>query len=195
MNSQRSAPLSRATAERSSFHEVAPSFPRTSVIERARGGTGGLSVSSGEPPAHAVVGTIPLPGTLSGRIAGSEVRAIRNEEARATLAKRGRNAISASPFRRSRRGIASTHAIPLRRRGKGGRPAPPSHDHKDIRRRNAPTMASGQFFSFGPKILKSPSRRVTPVRSRCSRTGMEYFRDTCNRFLKSPMVRLLLAAR
>src|SRR6185503_11016632 len=117
-----------------------------------RGGTGGLSVSSGDPPAHATVGAIPLPGTLSGRIAGSEVKANKNEETRATLAKRGRNAISASPFRRSRRGIASTHAIPLRRRGKGAIPRRP---HMTIRISEGGTLQQWQavnFLASGPKF-------------------------------------------
>lgn len=164
MNSQRSAPLSRATAVRSSFHEVAPSrsVPRTSENERARGGTGGLSVSSGDPPAHATVGAIPLPGTLSGRIAGSEVRANKNEEARATLAKRGRNAISASPFRRSRRGIASTHAIPLRRRGKG---AHPRHPHMPLRISEAKAPEQWEavnFLALGPKFWSPPPAGSPP---------------------------------
>jgi len=177
MNSQRSAPLSRATAERSAFHDVASSrsVPRTSEIERARGGAGGLSVSSGEPPAHATVGAIPLPGTRSGKIAGSEVRANKNEEARATLAKRGRDAISASPFRRSRRGIAPTSAIPLRRRGKG---AVPHRPHTTIRISEADALEQWEavnFLASDPEFWSRPLAESLPSGPGAREAGWKTF--------------------
>jgi len=164
MNSQRSAPLSRSTAERSAFQDVAPSrsVSRATEIELARGGTGGLSVSSGEPPAHAAVGAIPLPGTRSGRIAGSEVRANRNVEARAIFALRGREPIFRITFQEVKKGDRIHQCHPAAVSGKGGVPRRP-HTMIRISERNAPRQwRVVNFLASDPKFWSRPPAGSAP---------------------------------
>jgi hypothetical protein len=79
------------------------------------GESGGLSVSSGEPPAHAIEGVSALPGVRSIRSVGSEITVRSASVKTATLELRGRRRlISASPSAKAVKGGRSTSRDPAR---------------------------------------------------------------------------------
>src|SRR5688500_16902790 len=114
---------------RPAFESAACSLP-TRIAETFFGGGGtggGFSVSSGEPPAHAIEGVITLPWFRSLRSVGSEINTKSAVTPKTSLSTRGRRPMSAGPSDKANEGGRLHHGRPRAKRERFGEGAPPIH--------------------------------------------------------------------